>query len=74
MQDWEKELFEGFSPEEMAEVEAYMSGPRECCGLPRNGDLEKRPCREGNCVELFCPCGAPDGSGWGPVGCPCQDD
>lgn len=74
MEDWERELFADLSPEELAEIEAYEKSPRPCCGRARDGELDRRPCREGNCVEFFCPCGEPEHSGFGPVGCPCQDD
>lgn len=36
--------------------------------------LLERPCREGNCVELYDPETGESDSGWGPVGCPCQDE
>jgi len=60
----------GLTPEARA---AYENAPRSCCGR-RNGDpLEERTCSEGQCVEFWCPCGVFDGSGYGPVGCPCKD-
>lgn len=40
----------------------------------RNARLLERPCSEGNCVELYDPETGESDSGWGPVGCPCQDD
>lgn len=41
----------------------------------RHKRLVERPCREGNCVELYDPLtGQSDESGWGPVDCPCRDD
>lgn len=36
--------------------------------------LLERPCSEGNCVELYDPETGESDSGWGPVGCPCQDE
>lgn len=39
----------------------------------REARLRKRPCSEGNCVELFDPETGESDGGWGPVGCPCQD-
>jgi len=73
MQDWERELL-GDDPEFIALVAAYGRAPRACCGRRKDSELEQRPCSEGNCVEWFCPCGQPDNSGWGPVGCPCQGE
>ena len=40
----------------------------------RDARLLERPCREGNCVELYDPETGESDSGWGPVGCPCQND
>jgi hypothetical protein len=40
----------------------------------RQARLLERPCREGNCVELYDPETGESDSGWGPVGCPCQDE
>lgn len=40
----------------------------------RHARLLERPCREGNCVELYDPETGESDAGWGPVGCPCQDD
>lgn len=39
----------------------------------RHERLIERPCREGNCVELYDPETRETHGGWGPVGCPCQD-
>lgn len=36
--------------------------------------LIERPCSAGNCVELIDSRTGEDTGGWGPVGCPCQDD
>ena len=59
----------GLTDEEIAN---YMDSPRDCCPLPKGAPVEERPCRAGNCVEFWCPCGTPLGSGYGPVGCPCE--
>ena len=40
----------------------------------RHARLLERPCREGNCVEFYDPKTGESESGWGPVGCPCQED
>lgn len=40
----------------------------------RAARLLERPCREGNCVELYDPETGESDGGWGPVGCPCQDE
>jgi hypothetical protein len=40
----------------------------------RHARLLERPCREGNCVELYDPESGESDGGWGPVGCPCQDE
>lgn len=39
----------------------------------RHARLLERPCSEGNCVELYDPMTGESDSGWGLVGCPCQD-
>lgn len=55
------------------DIAAYENSLRRCCGR-RNGDpLEERRCSEDQCVELWCPCGAFDGAGYGPVGCACKE-
>lgn len=64
----------GLSPEDLAEMEKYRNSPRECCGRPYKDPPNEVPCSEGCCIELWCPCGVYTGGGWGPVGCPCQDD
>lgn len=40
----------------------------------RHARMCERPCSEGNCVELYDPETGESDSGWGPVGCPCQDN
>ena len=35
--------------------------------------LCERPCSEGACTEFYDPDTGDTVSGWGPVGCPCQD-
>ena len=36
--------------------------------------IEERPCSEGHCVELIDTRTGENTGGWGPVGCPCQDE
>ena len=52
---------------------AYGEALRGCCDRKNCDPLDERPCSEGRCIELVCPCGTPSGMGWGPTGCPCQD-
>lgn len=54
------------------EIANYENSPRDCCDLLNKDPVEERPCRAGNCVEFWCPCGTPRGMGYGPVGCPCE--
>lgn len=61
----------GISKEEQR---AYSEALRGCCDRKNGDPLDERPCPEGRCIELVCPCGTPSGMGWGPVDCPCQDD
>lgn len=37
-------------------------------------DLEERPCSHGNCTELWDRATGENTGGWGPVGCPCQNE
>ena len=55
-----------------------MSTPEGRAALAEAEEREKRLiqqlCREGNCVELIDPLTSENMGGWGPVGCPCQND
>lgn len=40
----------------------------------RHARLIEQPCSEDNCIELIDPETGENTGGWGPVGCPCQDE
>lgn len=40
----------------------------------RERHVVERPCSAGNCVDLIDERTGENTGGWGPVGCPCQDD
>lgn len=74
IETWEDELLGPPGSLERIAAEEYAAGPRSCCGRRRDSELEQRTCAYGRCVALICPLGGRDGSGWGPVDCPCQDN
>lgn len=69
--------FDAFCDRVEAEIAESMKDPEYAAAAnasaERNARLLERPCSEGNCVELYDPLTGESDSGWGPVGCPCQD-
>lgn len=39
----------------------------------KNARMLERPCRYGNCTELYDPETGESDTAWGPISCPCQE-